>query len=709
MCGLAGFVDFASRVEDPASALAAMARRLVHRGPDDEGASFDAATRTGLAFRRLSILDLSPAGHQPMRSAGGRFEIVFNGEVYNHAAVRDEACAAMRRSGDDRGGENQGVAGEGRGGDTPAFRGHSDTESMLAAFEAFGVEDAIPRFRGMFAFAVLDRRERVLWLVRDRFGVKPMHYGLTGGSAVAAALRGHDPARGAHGLRLAVPAGASLAFASEIKALRALPPMRLSVDRGALTLFMRHGYVPGPLSIHPEVRKLRPGHLLRVDIAARTAEERCWWHSRDLVRAGRAAPFAGGDAEAVDAVEAALDESVRLRMLADVPVGAFLSGGIDSTAVVASMQAQSPRPVRTFTIGFGAREFDEAPYARAVARHLGTDHTEVYVTGEEALAAVPGLASVWDEPFADSSQVPTMLVSRIARGSVAVALSGDGGDELFGGYYRYAWTSAIAARTRVLPPPARAAVAMLLRATPRRTLNAVGTALARVLPARLAIDRAGDRAHKLAGILRHGDPWAIYLGLVATIADAPGLVLGGSEPVTALTDPAQRADELDLETRMMQADIASYLVDDILVKVDRASMANSLEAREPLLDHRLAELAFRLPLAMKIRGGERKWVLRRAVERRVPRALLDRPKMGFGVPLVSWLRGPLRPWAESLLAEDRIRAAGYLDPARVRAIWRHTVGDGRGSGTGTTPATGSNGYEAWNLLMFEAWRDQWGH
>lgn len=354
MCGLAGFVDFASRVEDPASALAAMARRLVHRGPDDEGASFDAATRTGLAFRRLSILDLSPAGHQPMRSAGGRFEIVFNGEVYNHAAVRDEACAAMRRSGANRGGEN-------RGGDTPAFRGHSDTESMLAAFEAFGVEDAIPRFRGMFAFAVLDHRERVLWLVRDRFGVKPMHYGLTGGSAVAAALRGRDPSHGADGLRIAIPAGASLAFASEIKALRALPPMRLSVDRGALTLFMRHGYVPGPLSIHPEVRKLRPGHLLRVDIAARTAEERCWWHSRDLVRAGRAAPFAGGDAEAVDAVEAALDESVRLRMLADVPVGAFLSGGIDSTAVVASMQAQSPRPVRTFTIGFGAREFDEAP------------------------------------------------------------------------------------------------------------------------------------------------------------------------------------------------------------------------------------------------------------------------------------------------------------------------------------------------------------
>ncbi|MFZ4751207.1 MAG: asparagine synthase (glutamine-hydrolyzing) [Phycisphaerales bacterium] len=692
MCGLAGFVDFASRVDDPASALVAMARRLVHRGPDDEGISFDAATRTGLAFRRLSVLDLSPAGHQPMRSASGRFEIAFNGEVYNHDDIRDDIRGEIRP------GASAGAAN---------FRGHSDTETMLAAFEAFGVEAAIERFRGMFAFAVLDRRNRVLWLVRDRFGVKPMHYGWTGGAEVAASIRrapgvahtsGADSTAAAP-LHLAVPPGAALAFASEIKALRALPTMRLSVDRGALTLFMRHGYVPGPLSIHPEVRKLRPGHLLRVDLDARTAEERCWWHSRDLVRAGRAAPFAGSDGDAVDAVAAALDESVRLRMLADVPLGAFLSGGIDSTAVVASMQAQSPRPVRTFTIGFGAQEFDEAPYARAVARHLGTEHTEVYVTGEEALATVPQLADTWDEPFADSSQIPTLLVSRIARRSVTVALSGDGGDELFGGYYRYAWTSAIAARTRLLPPPARAAVAMLLRATPRRALNAVGTALARALPARVAIDRAGDRAHKLAGILRHGDPWTIYLGLVATIADAPMLVLGGSEPVTALTDPAQRADELDLETRMMQADIASYLVDDILVKVDRASMATSLEAREPLLDHRLAELAFRLPLAMKIRGGERKWVLRRAVERRVPRALLDRPKMGFGVPLAQWLRGPLRGWAEALLAEDRIRAAGHLDPDRVRAIWRRTV----------DPASSSSGYEAWNLLMFESWRERWGH
>jgi asparagine synthase (glutamine-hydrolysing) len=670
MCGFAGFVDFAGCVDDPSSALAAMARCLVHRGPDDEGVAFDAATRVGLAFRRLSILDLSPAGHQPMRSASGRYEIAFNGEVYNHADLRADLAAPGRAS------------------QLPAFRGHSDTETILAAFEDLGVERAIARFEGMFAFAVLDRAERALWLVRDRFGVKPLYVGYTGGRAFA---------RGSH----AVPGGASLAFASEIKAMRALGAMQLSVDRGALTLFMRHGYVPGPLSIHPEVAKLRPGHLMRVDLATRQIDERCWWHSRDLVRDARANPFAGSDDDATDAVDGALRASVRRRMVADVPLGAFLSGGIDSSAVVAAMQAESPRAVKTFTIGFGPKDLDEAPYARAIARHLGTDHTEVYATGDEALATVPRLAEIWDEPFADSSQIPTLLVSQIARRSVTVALSGDGGDELFGGYYRYAWTSAIAARTRWLPAPARAAVAMLLRATPRYAINSVGRTLTRVLPARLAMDRAGDRAHKLAGILQHSDPWSIYLGLVATIADAPALVIGGSSPVTALTDPSELAasvvPDLDIETRMMQADIASYLVDDILVKVDRASMACGLEAREPLLDRELATLAVRLPLAMKIRGGERKWALRRVLERRVPRALFDRPKMGFGVPLAEWLRGPLRDWAEALLAEDRLRAAGYLDPVAARAIWARTL----------DPRAGSSGYEAWNLLMFEAWRERW--
>jgi len=659
MCGFAGFIDRGGCVADPAATLRAMAAAIVRRGPDDEGTSFDESTRVGLAFRRLSILDLSPAGHQPMCSADGALEIAFNGEVYNHAELR-AACAGR------------------------AFRGTSDTEAMLASIEALGVARAIESFSGMFAFALLDRRERALWLVRDRFGVKPLYYGLTGGHVA--------PAGG-----FTVPAGASLVFASEIKSMRAMPGMRLSVDRGALALFLRHGYVPGPLSIHPEVRKLRPGHLLCVDLATGAVAERCWWHSRDRVRAGRADPLRCTPGEAVEAVDAALLRSVRMRMVADVPLGAFLSGGIDSSAVVAAMQAQSPRPVRTFTIGFGPKEFDEAPYARAVARHLGTEHTEVYVTGEQALATVPRLAAIWDEPFADSSQIPTLLVSEIARRSVTVSLSGDGGDELFAGYYRYEWTRIVASRAHRLPRAARVAIAALLRATPRAAANSVGRALARVLPGRFPVDRAGDRAHKLAGILLDDDPWKIYRSLVSIIREPETMVIGGTLPVTALTDPDELVGELDLETRMMQADIASYLVDDILVKVDRASMAVSLEAREPLLDRELAELAFRLPLEFKIRDGERKWVLRRVLEKRVPRALFERPKMGFGVPLAEWLRGPLRDWAGDLLSPARIRSAGYLDPARVEAVWRETL----------DPARNSSGYEAWNLLMFESWRDQW--
>ncbi|MBI1303732.1 MAG: asparagine synthase (glutamine-hydrolyzing) [Phycisphaera sp.] len=666
MCGFAGFVDPNGRIarggDDAERALRAMACSLVHRGPDDDGVAFDAPNGVGLAFRRLAILDLSPAGHQPMESARGRYAIAFNGEVYNHGALREE----LRVRGH-------------------AFRGHSDTETMLAAFEEWGVERAIARFEGMFAFAVLDRTERALWLVRDRFGVKPLFYGLTHAARVP-------------GGSFALPAGAALVFASELKALRACPAWSGSVDRGALTLFVRHGYVPGPLSIHPEARKLRPGHLLRLDLASARVEERCWWHSRDLVRRGAANRFAGGDAEAIQAVDEALLESVRLRMEADVPLGAFLSGGVDSSAVVAAMQAQSPRPVRTFTIGFGPKDLDEAPYARAIAKHLGTEHTEVYVSGDDALATVPRLAEIWDEPFADSSQIPTLLVSEIARRSVTVSLSGDGGDELFGGYYRYAWAQAIASRSQRLPRGARAVIAALLRATPRGIANRTGRALSSVLPSRLSVDRAGDRAHRLAELLSHDDAWSIYLDLVANCPQADALVLGASRPVTALTDPDALVPELDIETRMMQADIASYLVDDILVKVDRASMAVSLEAREPLLDSRLAELAFALPLSMKIRDGERKWVLRRVLERRVPRALFDRPKMGFGVPLAEWLRGPLRPWAEALLAPERLAHEGYLDPAAAQALWARTL----------DPTRGSSGYDAWNLLMFQAWLERWG-
>ena len=664
MCGIAGFFDAYARVgarDASCKTLASMASRLVHRGPDDEGVTFDEATRVGLAFRRLSILDLSPAGHQPMRSTSGRFEIAFNGEVYNHAQLRDELTAIGH-----------------------SWRGHSDTEVMLAAFEAWGVERAIARFTGMFAIALLDRTERVLWLVRDRFGVKPLYYGVSDGVAI-----------GDGDFTLAPPA--LLAWSSELKALRALAPMQFTVDRGALTLYMRHGYVPSPLSIFSEVRKLRAGHLLRVDLATRRVEDRCWWSSRERVLLGAQQPFTGSDEDAVNAVDHALLESVRLRMLADVPLGAFLSGGIDSTAVVAAMQSLSSSRIKTFTIGFHQRALDEAPYARAVAAHLGTDHTEVYVSGDDALAIVPRLAQMWDEPFADSSQIPTALVCSIARRDVTVALSGDGGDELFGGYYRYSWTHAIIARTRRLPTAARTALAAVLRATPRRLTNRAGTALSAFFPARFGFDRAGDRAHKLAQLLHHRDAWSIYLDLIATCNDPAALVQHANFPRTSITDPAELCSSLDLTTRMMQADIVSYLVDDILVKVDRASMATSLEAREPLLDHHLAELAFSLPMHMKIRAGERKWVLNRVVERRVPRALMNRPKMGFGVPLTAWMRGPLREWADALVDPTRLAREGFLHPTAVHALWNATL----------APNARGNGAEAWNILMFQAWLEEW--
>lgn len=640
MCGIAGFVDFGRCVDDPSSTLSAMARALAHRGPDDERVSFDAATRVGLAFRRLAVLDLSTAGAQPMRSAGGRFEIVFNGEIYNHLELRGELHALGH-----------------------AFRGTSDTETMLAAFEAWGVERAIARFAGMFAFALVDRADRALWLVRDRFGVKPLYWG-------------------------AVSDARTLVFASELKALRAMPAVRVEVDRAVLAEYLAHGCVQGERSILAGVRRLGAGRCVRVDLETGARDERTWWSTGDEMDRARRKPFAGSERDAIEAVDAALLASVRRRMLADVPVGALLSGGIDSSAVVAAMQAVSPTPVRTFTVAFDDPAFDESAHARAVAQHLGTAHTEVRVSERDAIALVPRLAEMWDEPFADSSQIPTALVCSAARAQVTVALTGDGADELFAGYYRHAWIERIARRTRWMPGPARAALATALRAAPRAAVERIGRLV--------AVDRAGDRVQKLARALAHRDPWAIYLEMLESMPQARALVLGCPDVPRRQTDVAQGAALLD---RMLEADATGYLVDDILVKLDRASMAYGLEAREPMLDHDLARLAWSLPSAMKLRGSERKWVLRSVLAKRVPRALVDRPKRGFAVPLAGWLRGPLREWAEDLLSERRIRAAGYLDAEKVRGVWRETLDE----------RSGSDGVAAWNLLMFEAWRARWGH
>jgi len=664
MCGLVGFVDHAGLAGDAPSAgdlLRRLATALRHRGPDDDGVWFDPQTRCGLGFRRLAIVDLTPAGHQPMTSESGRFTVAFNGEVYNFRSLREELAAGGYR-----------------------FRSHSDTEVMLAAFEAWGVRAATERFVGMFAFAVHDRRDRILTLGRDRLGVKPLYYGLAGGSPPGGASFANEARR-------------NLAFASELKALRPMPGMRHGVDRTALAHFLRFGYVPTPYSIHPDVRKLPPGHLLHYRIDAATATLERYWSAREVAERGLADPFRGDDRAAVEAVEAALDEAVRLRMVADVPLGAFLSGGIDSSAVVASMQAQSARPVRTFTIGFREAEFDESMHARAVARHLGTEHVERFVTGEEAAAVIPRIPDIWDEPFGDSSQIPTFLLSETARTAVTVALSGDGGDELFGGYYRYGWTSRIAEAFGRIPRPLRRLGERMALALPAGALDRTLGPLGRRLPAGLATDRPGTRLQKLARLSAEDDPWAMYLRLCSFWPDEPGLVLGdvaGTPP--PLLDPDARMRGGDLETRMMQADLVSYLVDDLLVKVDRASMAVGLEAREPLLDHRLVELAFRLPLGCKIRDGERKWVLRRVLERRVPARLFDRPKMGFAIPLADWLRGPLRAWAESLLSSERLEREGFLRPEPIRHAWSELLG-GRSHRTA----------DLWNVLMFQAWLERW--
>lgn len=643
MCGFAGFLDRVGRIADPDATLRAMAAAIVHRGPDDEGIWRRAERGVGFAFRRLAIQDLSPLGHQPMRSGSGRFTIAFNGEVYNFVELRAEL-------------EASGVP----------FRGGSDTEVMLAAFERWGVRAAVERFVGMFAFAVWDDAERELVLVRDRVGVKPLYY--------------------AAGPEL-------IAFASELKALRPCPDIDFTIDRGAVALFARHSYVPSPHSIHGAIRKLPPGHLLRCRDGHASLER--YWSMKSVVERGRDAPFAGDEEDAIDRLDELLKEAVRLRMIADVPLGAFLSGGIDSSAVVAAMSAVAPGRVRTYTIGVRDPVYDEAPFAKSIARHLGTDHVEQYVDPDDAIRTVPRLARIWDEPFADSSQIPTLVVSEIARRHVTVILSGDGGDELFGGYYRYRWAKSVWRRLRRLPPTARRSLGALLRTVPAAAANRLLTPIFGVLPARLRMNTPGDRAHKLAWLTAASDEWDLYLRLAAVMQDPQRYLLDARMPRSPLTDPEWLPDGVEYETRMMAADVVSYLPDDILVKVDRASMAVGLEARDPFMDHRLIEFAFTLPLRFKMREGRTKWLLQRVLERRVPRRLFERPKQGFSIPIERWLVGPLRDWSEHLLDERRLREGGIWRPEAVRSLW-------------TSLRRGSRvHHQLWNILMFEAWREEW--
>lgn len=639
-----------------------MAAAIEHRGPDGGGTWADAEGGIALSHRRLSIIDLSAAGHQPMVSAMGRYVITFNGEVYNHIELREQ----LRSAGVDC-----------------VWRGHSDTETLLAAFEHWGVEATLARAVGMFAIALWDRRDRVLHLMRDRFGEKPLYYGWTGDGFV---------------------------FGSELKALRASGSFTNPICRQALVQYLRFLYVPAPRSIHEGIYKLEPGCLLTIEgkpparppaqplqAPARHGSLRVkrWWSLAQVVEEGARTPL-HDEKEAVGLLEARLIESVKLQSLADVPLGAFLSGGVDSAAIVALMQHHSSRPVKTFTVGFEEAGFDESPQARAVARHLGTEHTELFVSAAEARGVIQELPAMYDEPFADSSQIPTHLVCRAARQHVTVALSGDGGDELFGGYNRYFWAPRLWRQVGWMPYPIRRLLAVGISRVPAGKWDAVGTLVNRLRPGASGIARTGDKAHKLAvRIDRARNLDEFYLGLVSEWQDPACLVRGGVEPATVLAVGLPQRGMDDARQRMMFRDSLSYLPDDVLCKVDRAAMATSLETRVPFLDHRVAALAWRLPLSMKTRGDQSKWALRQVLYRHVPRELIERPKAGFAIPVGQWLRGPLREWAEALLDENRLRREGYLEPRPVRQAWVQHL-EGRFDQTA----------RLWGVLMFQAWLER---
>ncbi|HEV2351676.1 MAG TPA: asparagine synthase (glutamine-hydrolyzing) [Terriglobia bacterium] len=651
MCGIAGFISSTSSAAGPWTEIVGrMTDQIAHRGPDDSGAWVDAERGVALGSRRLAIVDLSQAGHQPMLSSCGRFVIAFNGEVYNFSSLREELTPRGHK-----------------------FRGHSDTEVILAAIAEWGLEAAVMKFVGMFAFAVWDQPLRTLHLVRDRLGIKPLYYGW---------------------------AGKTFLFGSELKALRAHPDFVPKINRNAIALYMRYNYIPQPFSIYERTFKLPPGCILSVPVVDHSFPAQIkpspYWSAKEIAERGLAHPFVGTEVEAVEQLDSLLRDSVKLRMIADVPLGGFLSGGIDSSTIVALMQAQSSRRVETFTIGFAESQYNEAEHAKAVAAHLGTDHTELYVTPQEAQAVIPKLPLFYDEPFSDSSQIPTYLVSELARRHVSVSLSGDGGDELFGGYPRYFRSHALWKKMRWLPRPARRVMASLISAP---SLSMYNRRLSWLAPWTDRFGRpatVGEKMYKLSEALTADSREALYRHFGSHSKRPVDLVLGSTEPMVALTDSSQWAALPDYFQQMMFFDTITYLPDDILTKVDRASMAVSLEARVPMIDHRVVEFAARVPAAMKIRNGTGKWLLRQVLYRYVPRDLIERPKMGFGVPIDAWLRQPLRDWAEALLNENRLKREGYLNPAPIQKIWaEHLSGERNWADL------------LWDVLMFQAWRERW--
>lgn len=638
MCGFVGGYSWRN-FEQLRLALPEMTNAIIHRGPDDEGMWWDGDSGIALGHRRLSIVDLSAAGHQPMHSIGGRWVIAFNGEIYNHLELRVELEAVDAAL---------------------SWRGHSDTETLLAAVEIWGIEGTLDRVVGMFAIALWDRKERSLWLARDRLGEKPLYYGWQ---------------------------NECFLFGSELKGLRAHPAFQAEVDREALAQLVRYNYIPGPQSIWKGIKKLPAGTFLRIDKNNIDSEPVCYWSLTEIAKRGIASPFIGSEDDALIELERKLSKAVKGQMMSDVPLGALLSGGVDSTMVTALMQAASSKPVRTFTIGFDERRYDEASHAKAVAAHLGTEHTELRLTGADVLGLIPKLPHMYDEPFADSSQLPTALVMAMARQHVTVALSGDGADEFFGGYTRYFVSPRIWSWIGWMPNAGRQVLGSALTAIPTSILNkAIGP-----ISSYANISLPGDKMHKLGHRISNVHNLdELYSSLIKEWSDKESLVIGQSPYIKNW-----QIDSLELSNsvqRMMLIDGAKYLPDDILVKVDRAAMAVSLETRAPFLDRDTVEFAWTLPMNLKIRDGKGKWLLRQLLNKYVPKQLTERPKMGFGIPLDDWLRGPLRDWAEDLLDEERLRREGFFHPEPIRTAWRsHLLGES------------AFGYRLWSILMFQMW------